>query len=171
MKKKLIVGMLLVSLLFIFTGCTDLMNTPTKRVEELFSKYQTLDKDITKEIDTLVKSENLTDEEANRYRNIIEKQYKMLVYNVKDEKIDGDNATVTVQIEVLDYKSAIQKVDLNYQDDNYDKTKYTQDKLDALEQTKDKVTYTIEVPLVKKDKKWQVSNLSNDDLKKIQGMY
>ena len=171
MKKKLIFGMLLVSLLFIFTGCTDLMNTPTKRVEELFSKYQTLDKDITKEIDTLVKSENLTDEEANRYRNIIEKQYKMLVYNVKDEKIDGDNATVTVQIEVLDYKSAIQKVDLNYQDDNYDKTKYTQDKLDALEQTKDKVTYTIEVPLVKKDKKWQVSNLSNDDLKKIQGMY
>lgn len=171
MKKKLIFGMLLVSLLFIFTGCTDLMNTPTKRVEELFSKYQTLDKDITKEIDTLVKSENLTDEEANRYRNIIEKQYKMLVYNVKDEKIDGDNATVTVQIEVLDYKSAIQKVDLNYQDDNYDKIKYTQDKLDALEQTKDKVTYTIEVPLVKKDKKWQVSNLSNDDLKKIQGMY
>lgn len=171
MKKKLIFGMLLVSLLFIFTGCTDLMNTPTKRVEELFSKYQTLDKDITKEIDTLVKSENLTDEEANRYRNIIEKQYKMLVYNVKDEKIDGDNATVTVQIEVLDYKSAIQKVDLNYQDDNYDKVKYTQDKLDALEQTKDKVTYTIEVPLVKKNKKWQVSNLSNDDLKKIQGMY
>ncbi len=171
MKKKLIFGMLLVSLLFIFTGCTDLMNTPTKRVEELFSKYQTLDKDITKEIDTLVKSENLTDEEANRYRNIIEKQYKMLVYNVKDEKIDGDNATVTVQIEVLDYKSAIQKVDLNYQDDNYDKVKYTKDKLDALEQTKDKVTYTIEVPLVKKDKKWQVSNLSNDDLKKIQGMY
>lgn len=171
MKKKLIFGMLLVSLLFIFTGCTDLMNTPTKRVEELFSKYQTLDKDITKEIDTLVKSENLTDEEANRYRNIIEKQYKMLVYNVKDEKIDGDNATVTVQIEVLDYKSAIQKVDLNYQDDNYDKIKYTQDKLEALEQTKDKVTYTIEVPLVKKDKKWQVSNLSNDDLKKIQGMY
>ena len=88
MKKKLIFGMLLVSLLLIFTGCTDLMNTPTKRVEELFSKYQTLDKDITKEIDTLVKSENLTDEEANRYRNIIEKQYKMLVYNVKDEKID-----------------------------------------------------------------------------------
>ena len=171
MKKKLIFGMLLVSLLFIFTGCTDLMNTPTKRVEELFSKYQTLDKDITKEIDTLVKSENLTDEEANRYRNIIEKQYKMLVYNVKDEKIDGENATVTVQIEVLDYKSAIQKVDLNYQDDNYDKVKYTKDKLDALEQTKDKVTYTIEVPLVKKDKKWQVSNLSNDDLKKIQGMY
>lgn len=171
MKKKLIFGMLLVSLLFIFTGCTDLMNTPTKRVEELFSKYQTLDKDITKEIDTLVKSENLTDEEANRYRNIIEKQYKMLVYNVKDEKIDGDNATVTVQIEVLGYKSAIQKVDLNYQDDNYDKVKYTKDKLDALEQTKDKVTYTIEVPLVKKNKKWQVSNLSNDDLKKIQGMY
>lgn len=171
MKKKLIFGMLLVSLLLIFTGCTDLMNTPTKRVEELFSKYQTLDKDITKEIDTLVKSENLTDEEANRYRNIIEKQYKMLVYNVKDEKIDGDNATVTVQIEVLDYKSAIQKVDLNYQDDNYDKVKYTKDKLDALEQTKDKVTYTIEVPLVKKNKKWQVSNLSNDDLKKIQGMY
>ena len=171
MKKKLIFGMLLVSLLFIFTGCTDLMNTPTKRVEELFSKYQTLDKDITKEIDTLDKRENLTDEETNRYRNIIEKQYKMLVYNVKDEKIDGDNATVTVQIEVLDYKSAIQKVDLNYQDDNYDKVKYTQDKLDALEQTKDKVTYTIEVPLVKKDKKWQVSNLSNDDLKKIQGMY
>lgn len=171
MKKKLIFGMFLVSLLFIFTGCTDLMNTPTKRVEELFSKYQTLDKDITKEIDTLVKSENLTDEEANRYRNIIEKQYKMLVYDVKDEKIDGDNATVTVQIEVLDYKSAIQKVDLNYQDDNYDKIKYTQDKLEALEQTKDKVTYTIEVPLVKKDKKWQVSNLSNDDLKKIQGMY
>ena len=167
---KKIIAVILLTL--VFTGCgSNLMNTPTKRVEELFSKYQTLDKDITKEIDTLVKSENLTDEEANRYRNIIEKQYKMLVYNVKDEKIDGDNATVTVQIEVLDYKSAIQKVDLNYQDDNYDKVKYTKDKLDALEQTKDKVTYTIEVPLVKKDKKWQVSNLSNDDLKKIQGMY
>lgn len=158
--------------LILLVGCS-LSNTPSSKVEDLLSKYQMLDSDIKKGIDNVLEEESLNDNQRDRYRKLIESQYKNLMYEVKDERIDGDTATITTEIEVLDYKKAINDTNNSYQGrDDYTVEEYNNTKLDNLESVKDKVKYTIDFE-VKKDKNgnWKLSSLDNDTIKKIQGMY
>lgn len=125
--------------LLLLVGCS-LSNTPTSKVEDLLIKYQTLDKDISSGIDDILKEENLTESQKDRYRKLIEKQYKNLSYEVKDEVIDGDTATITVEIEVFDYKKSFNKVNNSYQENkDYTLEEYNDEKLKELENTKEKV--------------------------------
>ncbi len=158
--------------LLLLVGCS-LSNTPTSQVEDLLTKYQTLDKDIKTGIEEVLNEETLTSTQKERYRSLIEKQYKNLTYQVKEEKIDGNTANVTAEIEVLDYKKAVNNSSVQYQDkDNYTVEEYNNSKLDELEKTKEKVKYTIEFEVLKdKDGNWKLSSLSNETIKKIQGMY
>ena len=164
--------MYLFIVLVLLVGCS-LSNTPESKTEDLLSKYQRLDKEITSEIDNVVNEEELTESQKDRYRKVIEKQYRNLMYEIKDEKIDGDTAVVTTQIEVLDYKKAINEVSAEYKGKNdYTVEEYNNAKLDKLEKVKDKVTYTIDFKLTKdKNGTWSLSSLSNETIKKIQGMY
>lgn len=168
MKKILAVFVFLVLLV----GCS-LANTPTSKVEELLTKYQTLDKDIKTGIDEVIDEEVLTSKQKDRYRSLIEKQYKGLTYQVKNERIDGDRATITTEIEVLDYKKAVNDAVSKYQNiTDYTVEEYNNSKLDALEKIKDKVKYTIDFEVIKdKNGNWKLSSLSNETIKKIQGMY
>ena len=158
--------------LLLLVGCS-LSNSPTSKVEELLNKYQTLDSDIKSGIDDVLKEENLNDSQKERYRKVIEKQYRNLAYEVKDERIDGDTATITVEIEVIDYKKVVNEVNNKYQGNtNYTTQEYNNTKLDYLEKAKDKVTYTIDFEVKKdNDGNWKLSSLSNETIKKIQGMY
>lgn len=158
--------------LLLLVGCS-LSNSPTSKVEEFLNKYQTLDSDIKSGIDDILKEENLTDSQKERYRKVIEKQYRNLSYEIKNERIDGDTATITVEIEVMDYKKQVNDTNNYYQGiDNYTVEDYNNTKLDKLEKAKDKVKYTIDFE-VKKDGNgnWKLSSLSNETIKKIQGMY
>ncbi len=158
--------------LLLLVGCS-LSNSPTSKVEDLLTKYQMLDKDIKSGIEEVVNEETLTSNQKERYRKIIEKQYKNLTYQVKEEKIDGDTSTITTEIEVIDYKKAINEAVSKYQGKtDYTIEEYNNTKLDALEKAKEKVKYTIEFE-VKKDNNdnWKLSSLSNETIKKIQGMY
>ena len=150
-------------------GCT-MGNSPTSRVEELFTKYQKLDEDISMGIDNVVNQQDLTKDHKERYRKLLERQYKNLSYEIKDELVDGDNATVLVEIEVVDYKKAIS--DLTFDSDNYTKESYDEEKLGRLEKAQDKVKYTLEVKVKKdNDGNWKVEALTPEQIKKIQGMY
>ena len=158
--------------LLLLVGCS-LSNSPTSKVEEFLNKYQTLDSDIKSGIDDILKEENLTDSQKERYRKVIEKQYRNLSYEIKNERIDGDTATITTEIEVMDYKKQVNDTNNYYQGiDNYTVEDYNNTKLDKLEKAKDKVKYTIDFE-VKKDGNgnWKLSSLSNETIKKIQGMY
>ena len=106
----------------------------------------------------------------DRYKKIIEKQYKNLTYQIKDETYNGDVCTVTTEIEVLDYKKIINEVNNNYQNKNYTK-EYNNEKLDKLEKTKDKVKYTIDFKVKKENNNWTLEALDDDTIKKIQGTY
>jgi len=157
-------------LLFLF-GC-ELGNTPTSKVEDLLSKYQMLDEDISEEIEEVINKEGLTEEQRERYRKILEKQYKNMSYEVKDETEDGNTATIKVEIEVIDYKKIINELESEYQDRDYTLEEYNNEKLNRLESAKDMVTYTIEFTVTKDDNdNWNVDSLTNVDRKKIQGMY
>ena len=166
MKKKLI---LFISILFLLVACS-MSNTPTSKVEALFSKYQSLDTDISRGIDNILDEQNLTDENRLRYRNLLEKQYKNLSYEITDEKIDGNNATVTVTLDVLDYRSSIS--DLTFDSTIYTKETFDNEKLNRLENTNNKVTYTLEFTLTKDEEgSWHLNALTNEQIRKIEGMY
>jgi len=166
MKKKIF---LLAVIMFLLVGC-DMANTPTAVVENLFSKYQKVDEDIKTGIDSVLDEQNLTDVHRDRYRKLLEKQYQNLSYEVKEETIDGDNATVTVEIEVIDYHRAVS--DLTFDSSIYTKESFDEEKLNRLEAMNDKVTYTLELTLTKDtDDNWRLNALTNEQIKKIQGMY
>ena len=157
---------------FLLVGCT-LGNNPTSKVEELLGKYQRLENEIKDEIEVVLSSEDLTDIEKDRYRKLLEKQYKNLTYEIQNEREDGNKAIITTQIEVIDYKKAIRQTDTYYATNkNYTKEEYNNTKLINLENMKEKVVYTIEFSVTKDNNGvWSVDGLSDMEKKKIQGMY
>lgn len=160
---------LFIVLTLLLVGCS-MSNSPTSKVEDLFMKYQKVDNDIELGIDNVVSDQNLSDSHKERYRKLLKDQYQNLSYEIKDELIDGDNATVLVEMEVIDYKRAIN--DLTFDSSIYTKESYDEEKLNRLEKAHDKVKYTLEIKLTKDDEGvWKVDALTNEQIKKIQGMY
>ncbi len=180
MKKVLIV---LVASIFLLTGCgNDLMNTPTKRVETLLNNYVTLDKKVLSDLDEILLTETvMTTEQKDRYKDILKNQYQHLSYEIKDETIDGDNATVEVEIEVYNYKKIIDDAEeylssnpkefLSEDGKTTDISKFNDYKLDRLKEAKEKVTYTLNLTLKKVDDKWQLDDLTDTEISKIHGLY
>ena len=164
--KKIMPIFIFLTLIFI-TGCS-LGNTPTSKVDELMGKYQRLDTEIKDEIKEVVASNNIDESYQDRYIKALEKQYCNLTYEIKNETIDGNTAIVTTQNEVTDYKKALNTID---RDDLTDE-EYYEESLTAIEEAKEKVTYTIDFTLTKDDAgNWQLDELSEVDKKKIQGTY
>ena len=162
-KVKIILPFLFFLLLF---GC-NLNNTPTSKVEEKLSNYQMLDKSINDNIENgvLILSNNIesSNTEIERYRALVKKQYRNMVYEVKEEKIDGDMAVITVEIEVLDYTDIF-----NNTDDNLSVT----ERLNLLEEVKDTITYTLDFYVIKDSNgDWKLDNFSDEVNYKILGIY
>ena len=114
--KKLIVTLLLS--LSLVTGCDmldDMDNTPTKKVEAYLNKYQTLHDDVVNQIDeSTVQDTDFTEEQVEEYKKIIKDNYQKMTYKIKDEKIDGDKATVTAEIVVIDYTKSLADIEKYY---------------------------------------------------------
>ena len=53
--------------LLLLVGCS-LSNSPTSKVEDLLTKYQTLDKDIVNGINSIIEEENFTSIQKDRYK-------------------------------------------------------------------------------------------------------
>lgn len=180
MKKNILVVFLL--LLAITTGCDSMMNTPTKRVEDFLNSYQRQDDTILTQLEENLNKneEDLTDSQKETYKTILKKQYKDLTYTVKQETIDGNNATVTVEIEVYDYKSTLNNAELYYTQ-NQDKfknekgevdlTKYMDYKIEKMQETNDRIKYTLNLTLTRSNKKWIMNDITETDRQKIHGLY
>jgi hypothetical protein len=181
MKKVVSCVLVLLSL----TGCACNANitkdTPTKKVEQFFNNYQTLNDDVLTQLDEVINKETtFTDAQREIYRDIMKKHYQDLKYEIKDEIIDGDNATVTVEIEVKDYSKTMTESDeyLNahpkeFNDTNgvYDVTLFNDYRLEKLKEVTDTVTYTLDLTLTKVDDEWRLDDISDVDESKIHGTY
>ena len=177
MKKRLLFVVL--SILLLTTGCM-LSNTPTSKVEALLNKYNSNDQAIVTELEDYLEENELSDDLKEKYKDVYLKQFSDLKYEVKDEVIDGDNATVTVQITVYDfYKTEMasnnylteHREEFYKEDGVYDKEKFENYKLEELKNTNDKVDYTIDFTLTKVDGDWAIDNLNDEQLEKIHGVY
>ena len=180
---KKINKLLIVLVLILTVGCGNMMDTPTKKVETLLNKYQTQSKDVIDQLDEVVEEAGtLTDEQQEKYRDLMKRQYKNLDYKIKNEAEDGTKATITVELQVYDYGKAIAEsedyLESNKEEFITDKTtnkidskKYMDYKLKAMEETNEKVTYTINFTLTKTDDEWKINDLSDIDRLKLHGLY
>lgn len=166
------------------TGCSmteDLDNTPTKKVENYLNKFQTLDEDVLGDLGNVIDDDTeFTDDQKDKYKDIIKSNYQKMTYKVKNEEIDGDNAIVTVEIDVIDYTKGLEDIEDYYaknpdefrnEEDENDNSLYTKYKLDKIKEIDDRTTYTIDFSLSKVNKEWTLDNPSSDIRDKINGIY
>lgn len=179
MKKiKYLIFILLV--IFILSGC-EMGNTPTKKVENYLDNYKNLSTNVIEQLDDIINEDLLmNDNQRTIYKDILKKQYQDLTYEIKDEIIDGEKATVTVEIEVYDlYKKTKEAEDyLNSnpnefadQDGNVLDMDFLEYKLNELTKQKERVTYTIDFTLTKINDTWVVDDLTDTERLKIHGLY
>ena len=95
--KKIIVFVLILVLF----SC-NFSNTPRDRVEEYLSSYNSLSDAVVLDIDTKVAGEDLSKENKEIYKKVLLRQFENMKYEIKDESISGDKATVLVKITVFD---------------------------------------------------------------------
>lgn len=177
MKRKIL---LLFTTILLITGCNDMMNTPTKRVEEYIGKYQILDSTVLTELDDVVDNSDYSENYKEEYKELMIKQYQNLSYKIKSEQTNGDNANVIVELEVFDYNNALKEANdyiEEHSDEFLDDEKETRSekidhyKINAMKEVTDKASYTINFSLVKDNKKWVLEKISDSDLEKIHGLY
>jgi len=164
MKKVLI---LIISIM-VLGGC-DIANTPTSKVEDYLGRYQRLDKSISLSYTQLAGSNDVNKDDRERYQKLVEKQFRNLSYEVKEEVIDGDVSYVTVQVKVCNYGDILDKYNVTTYEDV---DEYHDKVIKELEKQKEKIVYTItfELELNKKDE-WKVSEPSLEDKDKLLGIY
>lgn len=194
MKKRLIILLSLFGLLV--SGCGN-TNTPTSKVEEFLGKYQSMDSEVLTQLDNIISNDtSMSDTQKKDYQSLMEKQYQNLSYKIKDEKIDGDEAEVLVEIEVFDYANSILeskeyynehrdefKSDDSFNEDQKDEsgevvggeidniTSFIDYKIKQLKDVTDKAKYEITFHLTKEDGEWVVEDISDEDRQKIHGLF
>ena len=198
------IGKIVVSafiLLLVIVGCSNNMSTPTNKVEEFLGKYQSMDEDVLKQLDQVIKDDDtMNDDQKDKYKALMEKQYQNLSYKIENEDIEGNSATVDVEIEVLDYATTASKaqeyynehkeeIEEKYKDKKEDNDNSLEDagddvlqaveesvayinyKLEELETANDTVTYDMTFYLTKEDGEWILQDISDLDRKKLHGLY
>jgi len=170
--------LLLIILLLALTGCGS--NTAKNAVESYLKKYRNLDSEVLVDLENQVKIENLTNEQEEKYRDILKKQYKDLSYEIIEEEYDNDMSYVTVKVSVYDlYKAQsdasnylTNNPEAFYNDENqYDVNEYIDYKLEEMKNMIDRVEYTIVFTVTKENDKYVVEQPTENDLEKIHGIY
>lgn len=164
--KKIIIPVLV----FLFlVGCSVTKATPKSAVEDMLKKYQSKDDMVMSQLDEVIKGDTTyNDTQKDEYKKVIERQYTDMTYDIKDDEINGDNATVTVEIEVYDY-SNIEVNDPSI--DISDVDAYNLAKIKMMKDVKERVKYTLELTVTKNGDEWKVDNLTDIERKKIHGLY
>lgn len=173
--KKLLIFLFL---LLVVTGC-GADNTPTKEVQKLFSNYNNLSSDLLIQLDSVMESENLTESQIKKYKEVLKRQYKDLKYKINDEIISNDTAIVSTEVEVYNLSRVIDDADEYlknnkdkfYKNEKLDNDKFWNYKLDKMLESNDKITHIVDFSLTKLDGKWTLDELLESDRQKIHGLY
>lgn len=179
MKRKIII---LAAILVTLVGCgiTNASTSPKRVVEDLFGKYQSLDDKVLDQLDDVIAGENLTASQKDDYEQLLRKQYQNLTYTIKDEKVDGDKAVVTTEIEVYDFAKANKATDdyvadhqseFQGDDNKFSNTLYQDYKIKKLQAVTDRIKYTLDLSLTKSGNDWKLDDLSDTERQKIHGLY
>ncbi len=173
--KKLVLFILTISL----CAC-GINSTAKKSVENYLNGYIYLSDEVLKDLDKVTEEQTLTDSQKEVYKQSIKRQYQDLKYEIVNETYNGDEAQVSVKIEVYDLyltqKNASEYLKKNISKFNnekgiYDNNNYIDYKINLMKNAKERVAYNIEFHLVTNGETWVISEISKTDLEKIHGIY
>ena len=176
--KKILIS---IALMLTLVGCESNMdNTPTKKVESFLNDYQMLNDGVLDDLEISIDEiDNLNTEQRDKYIDIIKSSYQKMNYTIKDETIDGEYATVTAQVEVVNHAKVLEETN-NYLEDNknefivddiYDESLFMDYKLEQLKNNTEMIEYTIEFTLTKVDGEWILDDITDEIRSKINGRY
>lgn len=174
---KKILALLLVIMV---TGCSIMASKPEMAVKEFFNKYKNNDQVVVDELNDYLSEENLDEDTIKKYREIYLRQYSNLKYKIKDERINGDEAVVSVEITVYDYYKTNKESGEYFTNNSsefltsegdIDLSKYLKYKINKLLDTSDLISYTLDINLTKVDDSWEIEPLTNEQLTKLHGTY
>lgn len=182
MKKGIKTILVVICALLLFTGCSCALNDnkPEEAVETFFEKYRAKDDNIMTQLKETIENEDLTDNSKEKYQELMEKQYDQFAYVIKDTKEEDNSAIVTVELTVLNYRSAILEAEEElknnpdkFSDDEgkFSEEKYMDYKIEKMSKVNDTTTHTIDLSLTKENGMWTVEQLSSDDISKLHGLY
>ena len=167
--------------LFIICGCEMTNNNAKNEVEKYLNNYKLLDKNVKEQLDDMIEKEDLTDNQKRVYREVLERQYKNMKYEIIDEKYDKnkESAKVTAKVTVYDYYKVQEEIteylknnrEKFYKDGEYDEESFIDYKLDNMKNYNETVTYDVEFNLKKEGNNWIIEDLDLDDIEKIHGIY
>ena len=172
---KKIIGIII--LLIIVCGCSmKMMHTPSEKVTEWMRHYQERDENVVKELEDWLETQELEEELKKEYQKTLEKQYQNLSYEIIKEETTGEEATVVVEIEVLDYHSSIDKSEDYYEKHREEfgeenQNNYMKYKIEELSKVDDKTKYQITFDLIKIKNDWEVKDINEDTFLKLYGLY
>jgi len=171
---KKIMFPILLAILFVI-GCENTMNTPTMKIENFFSKYQKMDKEVLEELDYLLEKEkDMTAKQKEKYKSLLERQYQNLSYKITNEEIIKNKAVVDIEVEVLNYRDAINNAKeyyLTYPEQFLTEEEYLDYKLEEISKVQGLIKYKMIINLEKKNNIWEIEDLTNEDRQKIHGLY
>lgn len=182
MKKGIKTILVVICALLLFTGCSCALNDnkPEEAVETFFEKYRAKDDNIMTQLKETIENEDLTDNSKEKYQELMEKQYDGFAYVIKDTKEEDNSAIVTVELTVLNYRSAILEAEeelknnpdkFNDDEGKFSEEKYMDYKIEKMSKVNDTTTHTIDLSLTKENGMWTVEQLSSDDISKLHGLY
>lgn len=149
-------------LLFLCFGCkmeTDFTNTPTKKVEAYLSDIQAAKSEVLE--DALNYEENFSSFSKEEYQKVLAHQFKGMIYEIREEKIDGSKATVDVAIEVYDRAKMLEDL----------KEETVENQIKELLNRDDRVNYSLTFHLTKEKETWKLEPLDQEDQEKLYGIY
>lgn len=176
---KKILTLIVVSLVCL-TGCALMNNTPKDAVTKFLNNYKNNEKVVVDELNDYLATEELEEDKIEDYREIYLRQYSNMDFVIKDETINGDAASVEVQITVYDYYKTnkmsgdyftANQADFVNDNGDIDLSKYLAYKINKLLDTTDTVNYTLTLNLNKVDGKWEIDPLTTEQLTKLHGTY
>lgn len=177
--KRIINGIFILFIGLFLTGCMG-NKTAREAVSDYLEMYITLDSKVVDQLNEFVDNEDLTDEQKVVYKDILKKQYSTMTYSILDETYDGDTAYIKTKINVRDLHK-VQEDALEYYNNHkpefndeagiYNKSLFLDYKLNEMKNANEMTSYEIEFKVEKDGNNYEVSQLSNEDLEKIHGIY
>ena len=170
---------IILSCVFLLVGCA-FTNSPKKAVDELFKKYQSLNEAVLNDLELTSESSVLSgSEQRSEYMKAMKMQYSDLKYEITNEEINGDEAVVTAKISVYDFYKVQKQANeyLNAHMDEFmtnnafDNNKFMSYKIKQMQETSERVEYTINIDLEKEDNEWKADAFDRTTLEKIHGTY
>ena len=177
--KRVLMILFIIAVILFSAGC-GMENTAREAAIQYLELYRTKDDVVMDELHEFVNNEDLTEAQKEKYYEILKKEYSTLMYEIEHEQYDGNVAYITFKVTVVDLYKAQKEANKYYEehkdefnDENgaYDAVLFLNYKLNQMKNMLDTKEYEIELKVIKNNNDWDVSQLSNDDLKKIHGVY